>query len=199
VTHRAEIDAELAAIRREVGLPDDTFTAGLPDAVSLERGFDALLDDWWHVEQSDRRLALHEGSAVEPAAWAPPAVATAEVPAPAAPHAMATSNVLPGDLLAALDAADPAHLDSLFTSLAEALTADVAPSPAAVPFTFDDLIIRLEPSDEPSSLDALLAPPSTWERVGVPALEQLSWTITRVVLPISIVTGSLALAMAWVG
>jgi hypothetical protein len=191
-----------------VGLPDDTFVSGLPDAALLERGFDALLDEWWQLEQSDRRLALQEGAAVGVASWAPPAA----TPAPVAPIApippippiqvaplAAGPTVLPGDLLAALDAADPAHLDALFSTLAEALTADVAPSPAVVPYTFDDLIIRLEPSDAPTSLEALLGPPSTWERVGVPALDQLHWTLTRVLLPISIVTGSLALAMAWVG
>jgi hypothetical protein len=195
VTHRAEIDAELAAIRREVGLPDDTFSAGLPNVEVLERGFDALLDEWWRLEQADRRTAINEGAAAEPVRWA---TTTPVAPAPAAPAA-AEASVLPGDLLAALDAADPAHLDSLFTSLAEALTADTAPSPAVVPYTFDDLIIRLEPADAPTSLDALLAPPSTWERFGVATLEQLRWMLTRVLLPISIVTGSLALAMAWVG
>ena len=82
VTHRAEIDAQLAVIRREVGLPDDVFTAGQPDAASLERGFDALLDEWWQLEQNDRRRALHESSAVEPAAWAPPVASPASVIAP---------------------------------------------------------------------------------------------------------------------
>jgi hypothetical protein len=110
-----------------------------------------------------------------------------------------SSGLLPGDLLAALDAADPAHLEVLFSSLAEALTADAPTSSAVVPYTFDDLILRLEPTDEPTALEALLGPPSTWERVGVPLIEQLRWMLTRVLLPISLVTGSLALAMAWVG
>jgi hypothetical protein len=198
VTHRAEIDAELAAIRREVGLPDEAFAAGLPDGAELERGFDVLLDDWWRFEQADRRVALDEGAFVAASPWPAPSTPVVRELAPAPVLADATG-LLPGDLLAALDAADPAHLDALFTSLAEALTSDVAPTPAARPFTFDDLIIRLEPCDEVTPLAALLAPPGTWERIGVPALEQLQWIITRVLFPISIVTGSLALAMAWVG
>ena len=198
VTHRAEIDAELAAIRREVGLPDEAFLTGLPDSGVLERGLDSLLDEWWRLDQADRHTALAEGGSVEMAAWPAPVVPViAPITTPITTQV--AGELLPGDLLAALDAADPAHLDALFTSLAEALTADVAPTAAAAPFTFDDLIIRLEPGGEVTSLDALHAPPSSWERVGLPLIEQLSWILTRVLFPISIVTGSLALAMAWVG
>jgi hypothetical protein len=206
VTHRAEIDAELAAIRREVGLPDEAFVAGLPDGGVLERELDSLLDGWWRLEQTDRRVAVAEGGSVDAtvrttATETATAPAPAPVPAPVVPAQAqrGSSELLPSDLLAALDAADPAHLDLLFTSLAEALTTDAVPSPAVVPYTFDDLIIRLEPTDEPTALEALLAPPSTWERVGPPLIDQLHWMLIRVLLPISLVTGSLALAMAWVG
>lgn len=122
------------------------------------------------------------------------------------------STHLPEQMLAALDTADPAGLQSLLVALAASLDlepvgnvmAEAATSTVVVERPREDLVIRADRVEAVDRFEAH-APDEVfrafWVKAPTPDVEKSgwSWIPVHVVLPMMAVTFALALLLAWIG
>jgi hypothetical protein len=132
---RAEVEAEFAALAGGKDLEVDE-----PDGAEATRQLAALLDDWWRAENQSGRRMMDAARAYDEVC--PSAFETSSGPTCAEVGVAQLS----AEMISALDAADPADLASLLTTLDDLLE----PSPAEEARhegrpVDDDVIIWLPP------------------------------------------------------
>ena len=133
--HRASVEAEVALVAT-----GGDFDAGASDGADASRQLSALLDDWWLAENQSGRTMIDAARAhaelCHPVAETSGAQSSETTPA----------GQLPSDVVAALDAADPADLGLLLTTLDDLLKPRSAVEARHKAQSVDDeVIIRFAP------------------------------------------------------
>ena len=216
---------------------DEAFEPGEPDTAAMQRQLAAVLDEWWRVEQMEGHAAIEDararatvrrhiaGIAADDSFGVAPQPLD-ETAGTTRPTAEISPHLLPGHIADALDAADPADLQSVFAGLAEALDrppadepaddaaddavrvgdadSDTISSPAFVVDADSDVLIRL---DGPIALRpvAALEPEEAfrrfWSAGQAPSARRarLWWTPTKVLLQMTGATFVIVALLAWIG
>ncbi len=206
---------------------NQAFEPGEPDGVVLQRQLTSMLDGWWSAENQEglaviddahARAAMRGHLARIEAEEIVVAGSDGEDQVEILPTHGEMAQLLPLHMLAALEQADSAGLQSLLMMLTETLTTPCALSPQSQPneralaSRVDDMIIRLDrpsaarptrgsttPGVEPGESEAAFL--RFWSKGPglVDSKRRFGWIPMRVVLPMAAATSAFALAMAVIG
>lgn len=212
------------------GIIDAAFQPDEPDGAVAQRQLTDVLGGWWQAENQEGSAAIDDAHARAAMRLHIARVQVGEIlpelePAPAKHDALAGRiedmaslptaqaapmlKLLPSRVLAALDGADPADLDALFSSLSEALVplpcsdAQQAPADALAETESSHLVVRLDVDD--SAGTSTTGPEEAFRRFwskGSATAERsgsLGWIPLHIVLPMAGAMSAIALALAWIG